>query len=196
MPTFEYDLRYLQAGAGQLEAYLLAGELYWPIGVNPPKGQPPYPQLTPGGLLLARQRLGAIAETPAQQAELTRLEQRLEALQAHWRMAWGKKASQDFHARLKLWRNFLEEYREKPSAHYDRYTYEVTRRVQLHLLAPEAVDLPLAETQALDGLDQLLRAVFRSGSFVWEERLAAGFPPAIFWYLYGRLREEIIEAAA
>jgi hypothetical protein len=196
MPTFAYDLRYLQAGVDQLEAYLLASELYWPIGVNPPRGQPPYPQLTPGGLLLARQRLGAIAETPAQQAELTRLEQRLEALQAHWRMAWGKKASHDFHARLKLWRNFLEEYREKPSAHYDRYAYEVTRRVQLHLLAPEAIDLPLAETQALEGLDQLLRAVFNSGAFVWDEHLAAGFPPAIFWYLYGRLRAEISEAAA
>jgi len=186
----------MQAGLDQLEAYLLANELYWPIGVNPPKGQPPYPQLTPGGLLLARQRLRASAETLAQQADLARIEQRLETLQAQWRTAWGKKAYQDLHTRLKLWRDFLEEYREKPSAHFDRYSYEVTRRAQLHLLTPEAFDLPPAEAQTLAGLDNLLRAVFIPGSFIWEERLAGSFPPAIFWYLYGRLRAEIIGAAS
>jgi hypothetical protein len=196
MPTFEYDLRYLQAGLDQLEAYLLASELYWPVGVNPPKGQPPYPQLTPGGLLLARQRLRLTAWPPAQQAEFARLEQRLDTLLAKWRTAWGSKARQDFHARLKLWRNFIEEYREKPSAHYDRYAYEVTRRVQLHLLVPEAIDLPPAEMQTLEGLDKLLRAVFRPGSFVWEERLTDSFPPPIFWYLYGGLRADILEAAS
>ena len=196
MPSYEYDFRYMQAGLDQLEAYLLANELYWPIGVNPPKREPPYTQLTPGGLLLARQRLRASAETLAQQADLARIEQRLEALQAQWRTAWGNKARQDFHARLKLWRDFLEEYREKPSAHYDRYVYEVTRRAQLHLLAFEVIDLPDAETQTLAGLDKLLRAVFNPGAFIWEERLAGSFPPTTFWYLYGSLREEIIEAAS
>jgi hypothetical protein len=196
MPSYEYDRRYLQAGIDQLEAYLLAEELYWPAGVSAPQGQPPYPQLTPGGLLLARQRLQATAETPAQQAELARLESRLEALLSQWRTAWGKKARQDFHARLKLWRDFLEEYREKPSAHHDRYTYEVGRRAQLHLLAPEAIDLPPAETDTLNGLDKLLRAIFRPGAFVWEMRLTSSFPPTTYWYLYGSLGAEIIEAGS
>lgn len=196
MPSFEYDFRYLQAGADQLEAYLLARELYWSIGVSAPKGEPPYPQLTPGGLLLARRRLQATAETPAQQTQLTRLERRLDALQAKWRSAWGNKARQDFSARLKLWRNFLEEYREKPTAHYDRYGYEVGRRVQLHLLAAEAIDLPVAEAQVLDGLDKLLKVFFKPGDFVWEPRLAVSFPPTPFWYLYGSLSAEIIEAGS
>ena len=168
MPTFEYDLRYLKAGIDQLEAYLLASDLYWPIGTNPPKGEPPYAQLTPGGLLLARQRLESTADTPSRQAEFTRLVQQMEALCSQWRTAWGKKSRQDFHARLKLWRDFLEEYREKPSAHYDRFRYEVGRRVQLHLLAAEAVDLPSAELEAVKGLDKLLRAVFIPGQFLWE----------------------------
>jgi hypothetical protein len=196
MPSYEYDLRYLQAGVDQLEAYLLVEELYWPAGVSAPRGQPPYPQLTPGGLLLARQRLQATAETPAQQAELMRLERRLEALQSQWRTAWGKKARQDFHARLKLWRDFLEEYREKPSAHFDRYAYEVGRRAQLQLLISEAIDLPSAEAQSLDGLDKLLRAIFAPGAFVWEERIASSFPPTSYWYLYGSLRPEITEVAS
>jgi len=194
MPTFEYDLRYLQAGVDQLEAYLLAKDLYWPIGTNPSKGEPPYAQLTPGGLLIARQRLQSTAETPAQQAETARLVQLLEALFTQWRTAWGNKVRQDFHARLKLWRDFLEEYREKPSAHYDRYSYEVGRRVQLHLLAAENVDLPPAEEEAVKGLDKLLRAILRTGPFLWEELLTSSFPQQTYWYLYGTLKEELIEA--
>lgn len=196
MPSFEYDLRYLQSGVDQLEAYLLANDLYWPTGASAPKGETPYPQLTPGGLLLARRRLGASAETPAQQARLARLEQELDVQRSRWRTAWGKKARLDFHARLKLWRDFLEEYRERPSAHYDRYAYEVGRRAQLHLLTPEAIDLPAAETQTIEGLDKLLRAIFKPGAFVWEERLANSFPPDPFWYLYGGLGVELIEAVA
>lgn len=195
MPSFEYDLRYLQSGVDQLEAYLLAGELYWPISVSAPKGEPPYPQLTPGGLLLSRQRLKA-AETPVQQARLVQIERQFDDLVYHWRTAWGKKARLDFHTRLKLWRDFLEEYREKPSAHYDRYAYEVGRRAQLHLLIPEAINLPPAETQALEGLDRLLRAVFQPGAFIWEDRLAICFPPEPFWYLYGGLNENINEAVS
>jgi len=195
MPSFEYDQRYLQAGIEQLEAYLLARDLYWPIGINPPKGEPPYAQLTPGGLLLARQRLESTVETPTQQADLARLRQRLEAVCRQWRTAWGNKARQDFHARLKLWRDFLEEYREKPSAHFDRYGYEVGRRVQLHLLAGEAIDLPPAELEAVNGLDKLLRAIFRPGPFIWEAILISSFPSQTYWYLYGALKEESIEAS-
>ena len=194
MPSYEYDLRYLQAGTDQLEAYLLARDLYWPIGINPPKGEPPYAQLTPGGLLLARQRLQSTAETLPQQGEMARLVQQLAVLCAQWRTAWGNKVRQDFHARLKLWRDFLEEYREKPSAHYDRYSYEVGRRVQLYLLAGEAVDLPPAELEAVKGLDRLLRAIFRPGPFLWDKLLTSGFPQQTYWYLYGTLKEDLIEA--
>jgi hypothetical protein len=194
MPSFEYDLRYLQAGVDQLEAYLLSGDLYWTIGVSAPKGEPPYPQLTPGGLLLSRQRLSATAETPAQQAELVPMDERLDSLRSRWRTAWGNKARQDFHARLRLWRDYLEEYREKPSAHYDRYSYEVGRRVQLHLLAAEAVDIPQAEMDAVNGLDKLLQAVFRPGPFLWDDLLASSFPQPTYWYLYGNLKAELIEA--
>jgi hypothetical protein len=193
MPTFEYDLRYLKAGIDQLEAYLLAGDLYWPIGTNPPKGEPPYAQLTPGGLLLARQRLESTAVSPTQEAEFARQAQHFEALCSQWRTAWGNKARQDFHARLKLWRNFLEEYREKPTAHYDRYHYEVGRRVQLHLLTTESADLPTAELDAVNGLDKLLRAVFIPGKFLWEEILRSSFPQKDYWYLYGTIKQELIE---
>jgi hypothetical protein len=190
MLTFEYDLRYLQAGSEQLESYLLANELYWPVGTSAPHGQPPYPQLTPGGLLLARRRGRATAITLAQQVELSRVEQKLEATFHRWRTAWRQKAHTDWLARLKLWANFLDEYREKPSANFDRFPYEVGRRAQIELLQPEAEPFSEAEMRALPGLDAMLRAFFLPGSFVWQSDLQAQFPPQPFWYLYGSLRQE------
>lgn len=191
MTTFDYDLRYVQAGVEQLEAYLLSPELYWPSGVSARSGETPYPQLTLSNLLLALRRLQATAQTPGQKEELSRLEQQLEANRYRWRSAWRKKAQVDFHARLRLWRDFLEEYRQKPSAHYDRYTYEVGRRVQLHLLESEIPDLKAAEKEAVQGLDKLLRAFFVPGEFVWDAALKSSFPPETFWYLYGHLRVEV-----
>jgi hypothetical protein len=191
MPSFEYDLRYLQAGLEQLENYLLANDLYRSIGVGAPSGEPPYPQLTPGGLLLALARMRALAASQAQQSQLSEAERRLDDIRTRWRVAWGKKASADFHARLKLWGDFLNEYRDQTTAHYDRYPYEVSRRVQLNLLAPETLDLPTAEQQALNGLDKLLRVVFIPGPFIWETKLVTSFPQPDYWFLYGDLRKEL-----
>jgi len=55
----EYDLRYLKAGVEELEQYLLSSQLYWPVHVVTPTGETPYPRLTPGELLLAREKLRA-----------------------------------------------------------------------------------------------------------------------------------------
>lgn len=190
MPSFEYDLRYFQAGLEQLENYLLAKDLYRSIGVRAPSGEPPYPQLTPGGLLLALARMGAMADTSAQRNRLDEAQRSLDELRTRWRVAWGKKATADFHARRKLWSDFLNEYCDQPGAHYDRYPYEVGRRVQLNLLAPETLDLPAAEQQALTALDRILRIVLNPGDFIWESRLAASFPEPDYWFLYGNLRQE------
>ncbi|MFM8322997.1 MAG: hypothetical protein ACKOC5_18970 [Chloroflexota bacterium] len=194
MPTAEYDLRYFQAGIDQLENYLLSDDLYWSVQTVQPSGTPPYPQLTPGGLLLARARLDASAQAPDLQARLNQHNLRFEQLVNNWRSAWGKKCRQDFRARLNLWTNFLNEYRDRPAANADRYAYEVQRRVQLQLLAPEARDLPTAELESLGGLDALLRALLVPGPFAWETALQPAFPESLFWYLYGGLRSDLPDA--
>jgi hypothetical protein len=191
MPSFEYDLRYLQAGIDQLEAYLLAKDLYWPVGISAANTETPYPQLTISGLLLSLQRLRAAARTPEQQATFAEVERKLDEIRSRWRVAWEKKAAQDFHARLNLWRDFLEDYRDRPSAHYDRYPYEVGRRTQLELLNDSAGEIPAAEQEMLNGLDGLLRSVFKPGEFVWEDYLAPSFPHQPFWYLYGSIQKDI-----
>ena len=190
-PTASYDLQYLQAGLDQLESYLLSKDIYRPIGMQAARGQPPYPQLTLGWLLLACQRLQATAQTPAERMELERLSQQLDAMRSRWRTAWGSKAQAEFRARLNLWRDYLEEYRQEPAANLDRYAYEINRRLLLEILAPEAAQLPDSDVQALAGLDGWLKSAFIPGAFIWEPVLSASFPQPTYWYLYGKPRQDI-----
>jgi hypothetical protein len=111
------------------------------------------------------------------------------AIAAKWRQAWQNKSGRDYSARLRLWRDFLEEYRAQPDNHIDRYPYEVGRRVQLELLANQLDEIPAAEHELLAGLDKVLGTVFVPGGFVWEADLASGFPNPPFWYLFGRVGE-------
>jgi len=187
MPSAEYDLRFLQSGIETLESYLLSADLYWPVDARPPAGEPPYPRLTLGGLLLAQTRLHAYHLTDGERARLAQLDEQLDALRGRWRVAWENKALAEIRSRLTLWRNFLEEYRENPENQADRYAYEVGRRVQLHLLSEEAA-MPVAENDLLNGLDKLVRAVFQPGSFIWDDELQTVFPQYTYWYLYGRLQ--------
>ena len=60
----------------------------------------------------------------------------------------------------------------------------------LHLLALETDQIPMAQSELLQALDQLLQAKFIPGEFIWEQELSKGFPTDTYWYLYGRLQEE------
>jgi hypothetical protein len=191
MPTPEYDLRYLKAGIEQLESFLFSSDVYWSIGTRAPAGETPYPQLTIGGLLLARLRAQSSIKTSSQQVELEELSGRLNDLRTRWRVAWEGKASKEFPARLNLWKNFLEEYRANPETQYDRYEYEVTRRVMLHLLDAETDNISQAQRDLLASLDLLLHTVFVSGEFIWDFSLAASFPQEQYLYLYGGIPKSL-----
>jgi hypothetical protein len=187
IPSVDYDFGFLRAAIPILENYLLSKDLYWSLADSSPRGEPAYPQLTIGNLLSFHARLKARNLTLDQQAELTRLENQLWVFVSKWRLAWEKKAGREFGARLKLWRDFLEEYRTDPENHADRYAYEVGRRVLLTLLQDQTSDIPAAERELLAGLDRLLEAIFVPGDFVWDDELASGFPQTLYWYLYGRV---------
>ena len=189
MTTFSYEIGYLRAGVSALESYLLSKELYWPLDANALPGERPYPQLTLGGMLLARTRAWAYPLSLSQQAELQYLDEQIEAVKTQWRVAWGKKASRSIQARLKLWRDYLDETIEKPGANADRYAYEVERRVMLHLLSPEVEDLPQAYRDMLTALDLRLRGAFQVGEFIWDPQITAGFPVEEYWYLFGTLAD-------
>jgi hypothetical protein len=191
MPDAAYELEYLKTGQGLLESYLFSNDVYWTLQASPPAGGPVYPSLTLGGLLLAQARLNSIRVSGELHAARDHARKEIEAIQARWRVAWESKAVREFHARLNLWRDYLEEYRSNPKSNADRYAYEVNRRVMLHLLQPFAGDAPQAEKDMLRGLDSLLKSVFLPGGFVWEDWLESAFPPQPYWYLYGSLRDRL-----
>ena len=188
MPDIEADFNYLRAGLQSLEGYLLSNELYWPIREPQKHGEPPYPSLTVSGLLLARARLSAYQFSGNDQFERERLEGEMDRVMTKWRVAWENKAMREFTARLNLWRSFLEDYREQPEIHTDRYAYEVSRRVMLDLLMPYITVPVEAELAMLNGLDAILRSSLQPGEFIWGNVLKDAFPKEPFWYLYGTLR--------
>jgi hypothetical protein len=191
MPDATYELDYLKAGMGLLESYLLSQDVYWTMQASPPAGGPAFPSLTLGGLLLAQAKLESPRLSGELRGERDHLRSEFEAVQTHWRVAWEKKAVREFHARLNLWRDYLEEYRSNPDSNADRYSYEVGRRAMLHLLQPFAGEAPEAEKEMLRGLDSLLRSVFFPGGFIWEDWLELAFPAQTYWYLYGSLRDTL-----
>jgi hypothetical protein len=191
MPSFDYYFRFLQAGADILENFLLSSNLYWQVGVRPPPGEPPYPQLTLGMIYLTRLRARAFASSNVKQSGLEAVESRIDDCYQTWRFAWGKKAAREIRERASQWRNFLEDYRERPSANYDRYRYEVFRRVLIQLLGPDADELNEADREMVVGLDQLAKVLITRGGFIWEVELQPYFSVDEFWYLYGWLPAQI-----
>jgi hypothetical protein len=189
--SLEYDLRYVQAALEVLDQYLLSDEVFWPIGVNPPAGEPDYPRLTLDGLLLARLRSVAHSISTEQKEEVERIISNLDLHRSKWRVAWEKKADQCYRVRARMWGDFLWEYQDNPQENADRYAYEVRLRVMLNLLKLEIGSQNPAEVELLNSLDDYLRKVLVPGGFIWEAEIQAGFPSNEYWYLYGNLPRSV-----
>ncbi len=170
MPTPQEDLSYLQASLPELKNYLLSDILYYPLDGN-------HPRLTIGGILLSQQRLG-------DSATATNVNQNLATVKSAWRAAWTQKSARELEARLRLWRNYLNDYRKNPEEYASDYKHEIRWRVMIELLSAEVDQIP-AEIAALD---QLLRAKFITSEFIWDENLRSQFPEDEFWFLYGEIK--------
>ena len=177
MKSREKDRAYLEAGVPELGQYLLSNELYWPVSA---RGYD-LPRLTIGGLLLAQTRLEAHRE------RIEPLVTQLETVRSKWRVAWETKAGREFQSRFGLWSNYLADYRQRPERYADAYPHEVRYRVMLHLLQGEMSTSP-PEQEGLIRLDGVLRTSLSPGEFIWDADLIPGFPPEVYWYLYGKLK--------
>ena len=183
MPSARYDLRYLESALEVCEEYLKSPELYWAMSVAPPDGEPPYPRLTIGNVLLALQRLQRPL-TPEEAAELDALARQVAECQQKYRALVESKAEKEAQMRARLWAQYIDELaREEAAKAY--YRTEVRNRVILELLQ-QAAPLSEAVHTLRTHADRRLQARFEPGPFVWEEELEPAFPPQPFWYLYGR----------
>ena len=177
MSSPEKDKAYLQAAVPELENYLLSDELYWPVTA---RGYD-LPRLTLGGVLLSQARLEARNE------RIELLMVKLNAVRSKWRVAWEAKAGREVQARMRLWGNYLSDYRQNPESQADAYRHEVEYRAMLQLLSAD-LPAPLPEQKELSQLDSLLRSNLIPVDFIWDSDLQAGFPREVYWYLYGKLK--------
>ena len=177
MTSIAQDKNYLEAGVSELGDYLLSKELYWTLrsgGIN-------LPQLTIGGVLLAAARLEARGE------QIESLKKQIDGVRSKWRVAWETKAGRGVQARMRLWSNYLADYRDNPYQNADAYPHEVRYRVMLQLLLIE-LPAPFAEQKSVDRLDEVVKTNFSASDFIWEADLQPGFPEDEYWYLYGKLK--------
>jgi hypothetical protein len=183
MTTTIQDMEYLSAGLDELEDYLQSEELYWKLSVHSS-----LPRLTIGSLLLASKKLNIRLHSETDIQKLQELRTLLEVTRFKWPAIWGRKIKREFHARLDLWQNYLQDYFESPDIKSSEYGHQVQWRVILHLLSGEITTFT-QESYVLSQLDRNMTPFWLQGDFVWEPDLKQAFPEKEFWFLYGKLRQ-------
>jgi hypothetical protein len=189
MPDFDYYRKYLEAGHQEAERYLLSNDLFWTLNIAPTFGEPGYPNLTLGTLLLYETYARTLARTGSELAALDKIQANIHAVRNRWQVAWERKAAWEFKSRLRKWGDALKEIRIDPEDHIPYYHYDVRLRVLIDLLQDEIREVNPEFQEHLDSLDLLLRALFSHGDFIWDPDLAEGFPTDKYWYLWGVLKE-------
>lgn len=185
MQGTENDLIFLRASVPELEKYLLSEVLYYPVTAE--RGRQltgDTTQLTVGNLLLSMTRLRA-AELAAEDAvQLENFLQEIERVRFHWRTHWKQKVEREIPNRLRLWKNYLDDWGDSSPARAGDYHYNVRLRVILELLMAETDELLIQEKDHLRTLDLRLKGKGNPGDFIWDDILSSAFPQDRFWFLY------------
>jgi hypothetical protein len=183
----KHDLTFAKVAGEQLDEYVHAEVLYYPIGALDGMQMP---QLTIGAWLEADWRLkGAVASlAPAEQAELDEAHMKVQRVRSRVPDLYNEKARREFKSRLDVWSWYLDDVlAREPVAvppEGQAYATQVHVRFKLELLKED-----VAQTQdqivRLAANDRRLRTRFAAGPFVWDAALAPHAPVALYWWLYG-----------
>lgn len=186
--AFSNDWEFLRAALPDLQSYILAKELYWPlVSAARIPGSAQIPQLTIGNLAMSRARLAVAASAPGERAELDTINAQIESVKSAWRANWSQKAGHEIESRLNLWQQYLRDLRGDRRQEAGFYASEVRQRAVIALLAAELLDgLTPSVADQLAMLDSILRGLVQPGPFVWENEVAGAFPQEQFWFLYGK----------
>lgn len=173
MKNLNSDFEFIESALPEMETYLLAETLYWPLGAS-------LPRLTIGGLLLALKRASALKPF-----ETRKWQMQIDSIRTKRRSAWEQKSLQELRNRLRLWSESVSEWRSAEGGQHADYTGEVRGRVIIQILLRE-VSAP-GEQVAVDALDRFLRVHLKPASFLWGKGLEQAFDRDEFWFLYGKL---------
>ncbi len=175
----------MRAAVESLQDYLLSAELYWPLFVHPKENiTGNLLQLTLGNLILTQARLQGYPWDAGQLSELADTNRKIAQTKEKWKTAWNKKAVQEIPARIKLWRNYVEELCDQPRAKAPNYPFQVRWRTALHFLNQEIAGKVDMDMSAVRDLDLRLKNVTQPAKFVWEAEIEPAFPKETFWYLH------------
>ncbi|MDW8395378.1 MAG: hypothetical protein RMM31_03955 [Anaerolineae bacterium] len=185
------DLVFAEVVAAQLDDYLHAEVLFYPVGSVQGVNLPP---LTIGAWLETAWRLKALRDcAPAQvDAALDRAQAEVQKLRRRIPELYQAKARREFKSRLDTWEMFLDERSEvKPARPYNElagYATHAHTRLKLELLKEDESQL-MTQLARLRLCDARLRARFKPGGFIWERELQPAAPPERFWWLYAASAE-------
>ena len=182
MANKETILQFVQEGAADLEAYLLSDILYWQL--HTPAGRQ---RFTLGGMLLGLMQINAMEEVNGEADDLLSLQVKIDKVKLEHRFAWEKKACQETAARIRLWKTYLEDYRQNPDDMAAYYPREVKWRVLIQLLQKE-ISKPIEQFDLLTLMDTMVKSNWLPGGFIWEPYLVHAMPTAEYWFLYGGLK--------
>lgn len=180
----------IKAALPELESFFFSGEIYWPLSFARDDQLPQgfNPRLSAGRLMIAIHLLKFYAREDAGIAELISADlERVEHLLRDWKSNWTNKALKEYAARLRQWKNIIQEIRAhnlSPS----EYSNQVQVRLIIGLLRESAgTNLDPALSQELAIYDQILTNNSTDSAFIWDVQLKNVFPEERFWYLYRRL---------
>lgn len=180
----DFEATAARAMLAELEDYLKSDVVYWQVGPNPLGNR--MPKMTIGGLLesLTRAEAAGAAGIDAMRAEL-------EIAKARHHARYLARAEKETHSRLDAWKWYLDDCQRARADAGDYYTNEVRSRLKAELLLGEleAKGQGREVRSRAAALDEVVRAAWAPGEFIWDARLKPFFPPDRFWWLYGRLKQ-------
>ena len=180
------DLALAAAMTAELEDYIVKSDLYRTVIARTPRGDEKI-TMTGGDLLTRLHRLqGERARlTPAQQQELDDVSRQAEATIYSLRSRFHALLRRELKARVDALRWFLDDCTGDPKRCRANYPYEIRNRQRIEeILKRVDTELDDEEREMLGALDQRLRMLTHGTDFLWDENLAAIFPPSPYWYLY------------
>ncbi|MFZ4850088.1 MAG: hypothetical protein ACOYL7_13245 [Caldilinea sp.] len=182
----EVDLAVLQEAVGELEAYLVTGELYRTLRVQTPAGFQ-LVQMSAGDLLARLERLVCqqAGLSVSQQAALERAAAATQSIFYSLRTRFHELLQREIKARLDSLSWFLEDAAGDPRRARVEYPYEIRNRQRVRRMAEElAEELPPALKRQIERVDERIRLLVKPADFVWGEPLQACYPRQRDWYLY------------
>lgn len=181
-----HDLHILEAMAAEMDTYLAQETLFWRMM------QPGTPMLTLGGYLMRQHRLLALHPFlgEGEQERLNTAVAQFDAALVEKVVRCEQKAHTEIDARLRQWREYLNEAEWERNPLHNAYPTAVEARVMLAVLVDKLQESPY-QLQAtvvprIAQLDILLRGRWKAGDFIWFPEWAAAYPPDRYWWLYGR----------